>query len=300
MCTSRVSNTGRAAAAWRIGATFMKLGRAPATQTTRMHRDHTGRQGASDDRQELGQRVESDMTVEKQSVRQFWDSEACGERFGQDQDRLRYDLEPEILAFADFSAASGARVLEIGVGMGSDFLRWLRAGALAAGVDLTERATGIVRRRIQEEGLEADVRVADAESLPFNDGEFDLVYSWGVLHHTPDTSRAIQEARRVMKPGGRLKLMMYHRHSWVALAAWARFGLLRGKPQMKLRQAVAKVESPGTKAFTVTEAKALLQGMEDVSVRPVLTHWDHKYSAGLARLLGDRFGWFLLMQARKH
>ncbi len=238
-------------------------------------------------------------SASKDAVRQFWDSEACGERYGDEQDRLRYELEPEILSFAEFDSGAGKQMLEIGVGMGGDFARWLRAGADATGVDLTERAVAITRHRLEAEGLEAELRVADAEALPFDDNRFDLVYSWGVLHHTPDTRRAVDEARRVLKPGGCLKLMMYNRRSWVALAAWVRFGLLKGKPATTLRQAVANVESPGTQAFTASEGESLLDGMEEVAVRPCLTHWDRRVTAGLARLLGDRFGWFLLMEARK-
>jgi ubiquinone/menaquinone biosynthesis C-methylase UbiE len=235
----------------------------------------------------------------KLEVKQFWEEEACGERYGAAQDRRRYELEPEILHFADFSSAAGKRVLEVGVGMGADFVRWLRSGAQASGVDLTHRSVAITHERIAKEGLAGDVQVADAETLPFNDGQFDIVYSWGVLHHTSNTQQALSEARRVLAPGGQLKLMLYHRHSWVALAAWGRFGLLRGRPAMGLRRAVAHIESPGTKAFTATEAAAMLSGMEDVRVRPCLSHWDRRVAPGLARLLGDRFGWFLLIEARK-
>src|SRR5450759_48508 len=150
----------------------------------------------------------------KRSVQDFWNTEACGERYGEDQDRVRYELEAAIVPFADFPHTAGLRLLEIGVGMGSDFIRFVRAGALATGIDLTERAIQITDERLQRESLRADLRVADSESLPFEDGSFDLVYSWGVLHHTPDTHRAINEAIRVTAPGGQVKLMLYHRHSW--------------------------------------------------------------------------------------
>lgn len=236
---------------------------------------------------------------QKRQVHEFWTSEACGERYGEAGDRIRYDIEPEIISFADFPSSRDKRLLEIGVGMGSDFLRWLRAGADATGVDLTDRAVGLTRQRMQEEGLVGDVRVADAEALPFEDDEFDIVYSWGVLHHTPNTRRAVDEARRVLRPGGQLKLMIYHRRSWVGLAAWARFGLLRGRPLTTLAAAVSHIESPGTQAFTISEGRAFLTGMDEVDVRPCLTHWDRLWSAGLAGLFGHRFGWFLLMEARK-
>jgi len=233
-------------------------------------------------------------------VRAFWEAEACGERYGADQDRIRYQLEPEILAFADFPSAAGKRVLEVGVGMGADFVRLARVADSATGVDLTERALAITRGRLADAGLEADVRQADAERLPFGDASFDLVYSWGVLHHSPEPERAMTEAVRVLAPGGTLRLMLYHRRSWVALAAWARFGLLRGKPGLSLGQAVAMVESPGTRALTPAEVRAALgDRLASLSVRPVLTHWDRRVAPGVAGLSGDRFGWFLLVEGRK-
>ena len=236
----------------------------------------------------------------KRDVRAYWESSACGERYGVDQDRLRYELEPEIIEFARFPTAEGKRVLEIGVGMGSDFVRWVRAGATASGIDLTARAIEITRARLDSLSLAADLRVADAESLPFDDGSFDIVYSWGVLHHTPRTEEAIAEALRVLAPGGRLRLMLYHRCSWVALAAWARFGLLRGRPLLSLAQAIARVESPGTRAFSTAEIRDLLSPMmSSLDIRSISTHWDRRVAPGLARLTGDRLGWFLLITGVK-
>jgi len=237
--------------------------------------------------------------VSTETVRAFWEAEACGERYGAEQDRVRYELEPEIPGFADFESAVDKRVLEIGVGMGADFLRWARIGARATGVDLTDRAVALTRRRLADEGLEADLRVADAEALPFADGEFDIVYSWGVLHHTPDPARALAEAQRVLAPGGELRLMLYHRRSWVALAAWVKFGLLRGRPWATLRDAVAHVESPGTQAFTPREVRALLPEIGSLRITAPLTHWDRKCAPVIARIGGDRLGWFLLIKGRK-
>lgn len=237
--------------------------------------------------------------VTKGDVKGFWEKEACGERYGVEQDRRRYELEPEILRFAAFESAAGKRVLEIGVGMGADFLRWARAGALVTGVDLTERAVALTRQRMEAESLNGVVQVADAERLPFQDGEFDIVYSWGVLHHTPDPPKALAEAQRVLAPGGQLKLMLYHRHSWVAVAAWIRFSLLRGKPFDTLAQAVANIESPGTRAFTVTEVRSLLSH-STVTITPMLTVWDRKWLPVVSRVLGNRFGWFLLIEGSRH
>lgn len=235
----------------------------------------------------------------KSQVRAFWESEACGERYGARQDQARYRFEPEIISFADFPSAQGKRLLEVGVGIGADFVRFLRAGAVATGVDLTDRAIEITRRRVRDEGLTAHLQVADAESLPFGDQSFDLVYSWGVLHHTPNTDVAIAECRRVLAPGGELRLMLYHRHSWLALGAWLRHCGLRLRWHSTLRDAVANIESPGTQAFTRSEAHRLLSGMRDIQVQPHLTHWDRRLAPVVSHLFGNRFGWFLLIRARK-
>jgi ubiquinone/menaquinone biosynthesis C-methylase UbiE len=236
--------------------------------------------------------------VSKEQVKGFWEQEACGERYGEEQDRIRYELEPEILNFAGFDSSAGKRVLEIGVGMGADFLRWVRAGAIATGVDLTERAVELTTARLAAEGLQADVQVADAEELPFPDGSFDIVYSWGVLHHTPNPAQALAEAQRVLAPGGELRIMLYHRRSWVALAAWVRFCLLRGKPGGGLRAGVAHVESPGTQAFTPYEVRRMLSRLDDVSVDSRLTRWDRRVAPIVSTVAGHRFGWFLLLRGR--
>jgi ubiquinone/menaquinone biosynthesis C-methylase UbiE len=239
------------------------------------------------------------MLASKSAVQDFWNSEACGERYGNQQDRMRYQLEPEILSFANFGSVQGLRVLEIGVGMGSDTVRFASAGAKVTGIDLSSRAVEITRRRLREMQLEADIHLADAEELPFPDESFDVVYSWGVLHHTPNTATALSEAQRVVRRDGRLKLMLYHRRSWVALAAWVRFGVMRGRPLISLKNAIANIESPATQAFTEREVRAMLPGIRQLSVRSHLTIWDRRVAPGISGLTGNRLGWFLLVSGTK-
>lgn len=135
-------------------------------------------------------------------------------------ERARYELEPFIPGFAQFEHWRGKRVLEVGVGLGTDFVRFVRAGADATGVDLTHASVELVRQRLVQDGLYAELEVADAEELPFEDSTYDLIYSWGVLHHTPDTRRALGEIRRLIRPGGEARIMLYSRRSWVALGVW--------------------------------------------------------------------------------
>ncbi|WP_200251379.1 class I SAM-dependent methyltransferase [Lamprobacter modestohalophilus] len=151
------------------------------------------------------------MNQEKADVRDFWDRASCGEELylaGEDrqayqaQADTRYALEPYIPEFAGFNTARGLRVLEIGVGLGADHQRFAQAGAVLSGIDLTERAVEHTRRRLAVFGLASDLAVGDAENLQFPDESFDLVYSWGVLHHSPDMPKAIAEVWRVLKRGG--------------------------------------------------------------------------------------------------
>lgn len=225
------------------------------------------------------------MTTLKDEVREFWDREACGEVYADGeseaeglaaQARTRYALEPYLPAFARFEEGEGKDVLEIGVGMGADHHEWAkRRPRRLAGIDLTPRAIELTRRRLALAGLASELRVADAENLPFDDGSFDLVYSWGVLHHSPDTARAIEEVRRVLRPGGRARIMIYHRWSIVGALLWTRYALLAGRPWTSLDEIyAAHLESPGTKAYSVPEARALFSRFERADVRSLLSFGD--------------------------
>jgi SAM-dependent methyltransferase len=264
----------------------------------------------------------------KHSVRQHWEQEPCGTR-DSDQasrrayfasiERHRYDIEPYIPVFADFEAARGSRVLEIGVGAGTDHVNWLRVGARAVGVDLTMKGASLTRERAELEGLRANVSVADAEALPFQSNVFDMVYSYGVLHHTPDTVRAIEEAHRMLKPGGAARVMIYHRPSVVGFLLWLYYCAGRLQPWRSPSWAVFHhLESPGTKAFTLDEARRLFASFRTVTVKSHLGPGDlltvkpsrkytskwiqlawHLYPRWAIRLLGHRFGLALFVCAVK-
>lgn len=239
----------------------------------------------------------------KEAVRNFWDEASCGERLllpsldragFEHQAHERYRLEPYIAPFADFEYWRNCKVLEIGVGLGADHQRFVEAGATTFGIDLTPRAVDLCKQRLAAFDLQSDLRVGDAETLPFDNGIFDLVWSWGVIHHSPDTPAAVREILRVLKPGAATKVMIYHKWSMVGLMLWARYALLRGRPWVTLRDVYARyLESPGTKAYTVAEARTLFADFEDVRIRTVLTHGDLLTSGA-----GQRHGGTLLRIAR--
>jgi SAM-dependent methyltransferase len=185
----------------------------------------------------------------KERVRAFWQEHPCGTKFSdvamgapeffERVEAHRYGKEWHIPAAADFAGARGLRVLEIGCGLGTDGAQFAKAGADYTGVDLTEAAIELARTRFEVSGLKGEFRVADAENLDFADESFDLVYSHGVLHHTPDTARAVHEVHRVLRPGGRAIVMLYHRGSYnyrvgIRILRRAGAGLLRSEGGIKI------------------------------------------------------------------
>ena len=241
------------------------------------------------------------MNRDKQQLHDFWNRASCGEdlylpnqdRAGyQTQAEARYALEPYIPDFAGFAQSKGLRVLEIGVGLGADHQRFAEAGADLCGIDLTERAVEHTRRRLAAFGLASNLSVGDAEQLDFPDASIDWVYSWGVLHHSPDTPQAIAEVRRVLRPGGCARIMIYHKWSMVGLMLWIRYALLGLRPWLSLREMYARyLESPGTKAYSTAEAKTLFSAFSEVNIRTVLTHGDLLESNSGQRHRGPLLSW---------
>lgn len=125
----------------------------------------------------------------------------------------RYALEPHIPEVVRFERWRGRAVLEAGCGIGTDGARFAAAGANYTGVDFSPSAFALARRRFELEGLPGRFVAGSATALPFEDDTFDLVFSHGVIHHLPDTDAAVREFHRVLKPGGTVVAMVYHRHS---------------------------------------------------------------------------------------
>lgn len=257
----------------------------------------------------------------KERVRDFWQAHPCGTKFtdAPEGSRLffarveahRYAKEWHIPAAADFAASRGLRVLEIGCGLGTDGVQFARAGASYTGVDLTDAAVSLARRNFELQNLTGEFRTADAENLDFADDTFDLVYSHGVLHHTPDTERAVKEINRVLRPNGRAVVMLYHRDSYnyrVNISVLRRAGarllhneaglrvahLLTREPIESLREHAARIKddersylssgeflsrntdgagNPLTRVYSRTEARELFKDFAEVELA---THFLNK------------------------
>ena len=156
-------------------------------------------------------------------VREFWDRHPCeSDLSGRDKEdrdyfleieRKRYALQPHIpliLASIDWQ---GKRVLEVGTGVGTDARRIIGAGGIYTGINVDAGSTDITMQALQRFSLPGTVQQMDVTAMDFSDSSFDIVYSFGVLHHIPDVSRAMREIRRVLRPGGEVLMMLYNRSS---------------------------------------------------------------------------------------
>lgn len=266
----------------------------------------------------------TDKVYLKTELKNFWNNQACGtatidkEKYSleyfEDIERNRYDLQPEIFNFAQFTRFHNKRLLEVGVGAGTDFIQWIRAGAECYGIDLTPEAIDHVNRRLEVYGLECkDLLVADAEDLPFVDNYFDLIYSWGVIHHSPNTIKALEEIIRVLKPGGEAKVMIYNRHSLLAFFFWVKHALLKLRPWKSIAWVLWNhMESIGTKGYTIKEMENILAdytNIKDIKVETIYTYYDKlgrfpKILQKTAKMITvftgrEKIGWFLTLRFTK-
>ncbi|MBM3703370.1 MAG: methyltransferase domain-containing protein, partial [Actinobacteria bacterium] len=155
-------------------------------------------------------------------VQNFWNQNPCGSYlsnktkglgyFSEIQDK-RYKLEWHIPIAAKFDEFKNKKILEIGCGVGIDGAEFAKNSAIYYGIDLTESAVNLNKEYFNLQNLNGYFIVANAENLPFNNNEFDHVYSWGVIHHSPDTEKIISEIYRVLKPGGTFCIMVYNHTS---------------------------------------------------------------------------------------
>lgn len=243
--------------------------------------------------------VESNENL-KERVRAFWQAHPCGTKFADAEpgsrrfyelvEEHRYTKEWHIPSAAEFANAAGLKVLEIGCGLGTDGAQFAKAGADYTGVDLTEAAVELARKRFELFNLPGKFQTADAESLEFADDSFDLVYSHGVLHHTPDTARAVKEIHRVLRPRGRAVIMLYHRDSYnyrVNISVLRRVGarLLKSESGIRLVQRIT-----GEPLESLREHARLLQNGEENYLKPeeFLSHNTDGAGNPLARVYSRR------------
>lgn len=264
---------------------------------------------------------------EKQKARAQWSADPAGAVYGREHEfgtreffdeveRHRYEeYAPWMPRVMDFSAFAGRRLLEVGCGMGTDLLQFARGGARVTGVDLTPRSIEISRHHLKLYGQSGDFALTDAEKLPFADESFDVAYSNGVLHHTPDTGAAVREIHRVLRPGGLARVMLYHRSSWyywseiVLHRGLLRGQLLRGQTAEEIMSRYVEVNEgegrPLVKVYSRRQARELFSMFSEVRTEvQQLTRGDFYFLGravpeSILRALGSRVGWNVIISARK-
>ncbi|MEW5723200.1 MAG: class I SAM-dependent methyltransferase [Thermodesulfobacteriota bacterium] len=263
-----------------------------------------------------------------QEVRKYWNSRPCNLRHSRrpigtveyfdEVEARKYLVEPHIPAFAQFERWRGKTVLEIGCGLGTDTINFARAGAKVTAVDLSEESLALARRRAELYGLDITFYQADAEKLtnvvPVE--TYDLVYSFGVLHHTPHPCRAVEQLKQYLGPASRLKIMLYHRYSWKVFWILMKYGhgAFWDLDHLVARYSEAQTGCPVTYTFSKKTAAAMLEGfeIESFTVDHIFPYRlpeykQHRYRKvwyfdvlpeKVFRELEKRFGWHLCVEAR--
>jgi SAM-dependent methyltransferase len=246
-------------------------------------------------------------------VRAYWNarihdlemtSQPVGSRgFFDELDDYRFDKLAYLPKVVDFNGFRGQRLLEIGCGVGTDLVRLARGGARVVGLDLAETAVSLARQNLAAHGLCGSVMVGDAAALPFADAALDVVYAHGVLQYAPDPRRIVEEAQRVLKPGGTAIFMVYNRVSW-----------------LRAMSAITKVDlehedAPVLRLYSIPEFRNLIRGFSATTLVPerfpVKSRLHKGWKATLfnsvfvgafnaiPRPLVRRFGWHLMAICRK-
>jgi ubiquinone/menaquinone biosynthesis C-methylase UbiE len=179
------------------------------------------------------------MSEQDKNIEQFWDQNPVGnnfieyhssKKFYDDYDEFRYRTEWHILKELDLIDFKDKKVLEIGLGQGADSMQIIKRGAIYYGIDLTDESVKRLKERFRLfEQPYQEVTKANAQTIPYEDGFFDIVYSHGVIHHSPEIEKIVSEIHRVLKPGGQAIIMLYHKNSfnyYVSIAILRRTGLL--------------------------------------------------------------------------
>jgi len=270
----------------------------------------------------------SNIGLEK--VQNYWNARPCNVRhspspvgtrqYFDEVEARKYFVEPHIPLFAEFEKWRGKKVLEIGCGLGTDTINFARAGAQVTSVDLSTESLALAKKRAQVFGLDnITFYQANAEQLcdyvPVE--RYDLVYSFGVIHHTPHPERVIEQIHKYMDKDSLFKIMVYHRSSWKVFWMLLKYGNKPGetKDELIARYSEAETGCPVTYSYTTETAKDFLKGFDIIDTR--IDHifpysipeyrnyqyrkvWYFRYLPhAIFRLMEQRLGWHLCVTARK-
>ena len=259
----------------------------------------------------------------KKQTRKHWTSVPCGSNYSdktfmskdffEEIEIHRYRTHPWIMDNIKKFDLKGKRVLEIGCGMGTDHLALARQGGRMFAVDLTPKNLAISRNRFDIYGFNSGWMFGDAETLPIKNESIDFVYSFGVIHHSPDTQRIISEIYRVLKRGGKCWVTVYHKSSiYFWLSVFTINWLLHGRfLRESIKQQISRIEYPNDNPNLVIrlyrrrefEKMFIRFGNVSSSIDHLLagniSYIGKYFPASVLRWLGKRYGWYVIIEATK-
>lgn len=270
------------------------------------------------------------MEADKIEIQKQWNNDPCGAvtvksiesgtlEFYRAIRNFRYNnYGPWFDSVMLFDNYKNLSVLEVGVGLGSDHYRFARNANKMTALDLSKNHLEHTIKHLELEGFSTQANLGDAENMPFNENTFDVVYSFGVLHHTPNTEKSISEVLRVLKPGGTAIIGLYHRDSfffWFMTVFWNGFlkaGLIR-KGWRRLLSEIEYRENkesaiPLVKVYSRSDVMKLFKNFSNVKLQVCHVEADHfgkfsKIVEKLNRTKIERFfgfyGWYIIATAEK-
>lgn len=251
----------------------------------------------------------------KQKIAEYWDKQPCNInhskseigtlQYFEEGSAKRYKAEPHIKDFAQFENYKDKKVLEIGCGIGADAVEFAKAGADYTGIDISSESLILAQHRFGVYGLDGTFYLRSGDDHMYELPKFDLVYSFGVLHHYPDIEKTLSNIHFALAAGGELKFMVYAKNSW-------KYAMI----QRGLDQYEAQASCPYAIAYTNDEIHTLLEGKFKVeSIRQAhcfmynvpkykqnvfeLEPWFEAMSEEMRDAVREHLGWHLLVTARK-
>jgi len=265
-----------------------------------------------------------------QQVKDYWNSRPCNIRhstkpvgtreYFDEVEARKHFVEPHIPTFAEFERWNGKKVLEIGCGLGTAMINFARSGAQVTAVDLSDESLKLAKQRAEVYDLGDRISFYHGNAEELNQwlppATYDLVYSFGVIHHTPHPENVIDQIRSYVKPGSTIKIMVYYRYSWKVLWIIMTYGKGQFWRMNELVAAYSEAQAgcPVTYIYSKQEARNLLEGFEivDMQVDHIFPYYipdykQYKYTKEwyfrwmpqpLFRWLEKSFGWHLCITAR--
>jgi len=235
-------------------------------------------------------------------VRDYWNARPCNIRhspsplgtreYFDEVEARKYFVESHIPGFAGFEQWRGKKVLEIGCGIGTDTISFARHGAQVTAVDLTEKSLEVARQRAKVFGLEKNIRFYQANAEQLSDSvpvePYDLIYSFGVIHHTPSPEKVVEQIRKYVTPQSTVKIMVYYRWSWKVL--WILFAYGKGQfwklDRLIAEYSEAQTGCPVTYSYSRKSGRRLL---EDRGFQVTRTMVDHIFAYRIPEYVQYRY-----------